>query len=133
MTPSTAAQWTEWVAISEAESSDGPFANKIGVYQICAIDSGGSNAIRIPRLGCEDPGGLLYIGHSTRSIAGRVKIFRTIHPPYLLACTKLPKHELQVRVKLLPASEAYDEEQKELVKYGTQFGESPPCNRNAAR
>jgi hypothetical protein len=133
MSPSTSSQWIEWLAISIAESSAGPFGDKAGIYQIRADESGGANPIPIPRLGSVDVDRLLYIGYSEASIATRVKIFRTIHPPYLLTRKKLPKHELQVRAKLLPTSEGYAAEQAGIVTYGNGFGESPPCNRNAAK
>ncbi len=133
MSPTAAPQWTEWLDISTAESGTGPFAKKAGVYQIRAVESKSSNQIPIGRLGSVDHDGLLYIGYSESSIAERVKIFRRDHLPYLLARTRLPEHGLQVRAKLLPPGEAYNEEQKEIARHRNQFGENTPCNRNAER
>lgn len=133
MSPSPEPLWSDWIDIPAAESNRGPFAGRSGVYQIRAIGGAGADPIPIPRLGCVDYSGLLYIGCSKHCIARRLRTFRRIHRPYLLVVTRLPRHELQARAMLLPAGEAYVEEQREIARYGEEFGEGPPCNRNAAR
>src|SRR5260370_15930786 len=128
--PPASVEWTSWLEIPAADSQ---FANKAGVYQIRAVDIASGKEITIPRLGDTDDSGTLYIGHSQKCIATRIRIFRKIHPPYVLASQKLGNHKLQVRARILPASETYLEEQAEIKRYGDQFGESPPCNRNATK
>ncbi|MFH1718587.1 MAG: hypothetical protein ABIF19_14630 [Planctomycetota bacterium] len=132
--------WSEWVDIEKARSTNGPF-NYLGIYQIRAATTSGK-PISIQRLAGVDASGVLYIGrsgfNSNRSIANRIGEFvRKQHSggityakakPVLDERPRFSKHCLQVKAKFLKTDQIPKAESEALDEYFLEYAELPPCN-----
>lgn len=133
--------WSEWVEIEKAKSTQGPFSH-LGIYQIRAARPSGK-PISIDRLAGRDASGVLYIGrsgfNSNRSIAIRIGEFVGLRhsggityakaKPILDKLRRFSNHRLQVSAKRLTTRTGICKaELDEIEAYHDNYAELPPCN-----
>lgn len=131
-------RWTGWHPLDEQfiKREEGH-----GIYAIRLVAPDGTR-VRVPRMGGEDPQGILYIGRSglsrsrNKDLKNRLLEFlnnpqRSQEPLGLLESKlydMLGRFHLEYRVMRLDDQEIEDKERQQVLKYIRRFGEPPPCN-----